>query len=106
MSAASISTAHAGPQSKESNTSPPAPTRYTGFEGQYINGSWRPGKQGEKEIDTDPYSGATLAAIVMANRSDLDEAYQSAAKAQIGWAALLPSKRAVVMLRSLAIMEA
>ncbi|MFZ0590177.1 MAG: hypothetical protein WAM39_06825, partial [Bryobacteraceae bacterium] len=85
MSAASISTAHAGPQTTQSHTSPGAPTRYSGFDGQYINGSWRPGKQGEKEIDTDPYSGETLAEIVMANRSDLDEAYQSAAKAQIGW---------------------
>ncbi len=106
MSAASISTAHAGPQTTQSHTSPGAPTRYSGFDGQYINGSWRPGKQGEKEIDTDPYSGETLAEIVMANRSDLDEAYQSAAKAQIEWAALLPSERAAVMLRSAAIMEA
>ncbi len=40
---------------------PTPPSSYSGFDGQYINGSWRPGKQGAKEIDTDPYSGETLA---------------------------------------------
>jgi aldehyde dehydrogenase (NAD+) len=79
---------------------------YSGFDGQYINGAWRPGKQGGVLKDTDPYSGDTLAEIVMANAGDLDEAYRSSAKAQIGWAALLPSERAAVMLRSAAIMEA
>jgi aldehyde dehydrogenase (NAD+) len=79
---------------------------YSGFNGQYISGTWRPGKQGGIREDTDPYSGDTLAEIVLANVDDLDEAYRSAAKAQIGWAALLPSERAAVMLRSAAIMEA
>ncbi len=46
-----------------------------------------------------------LAEIVLANESDLDEAYRSAAKAQVGWAARLPSERAAVMLRSAAIMK-
>lgn len=79
---------------------------YSGFNGQYIGGAWRPGRQGGILKDTDPYSGDTLAEIVMANESDLDEAYRFAAKAQIAWAALLPSARAAVMLRSAAIMEA
>lgn len=42
----------------------------------------------------------------MANQGDLDEAYQSAAKAQVAWAARLPSERAAVMRRSITIMEA
>lgn len=79
---------------------------YSGFNGQYIGGAWRPSRQGGILKDTDPYSGDTLAEIVMANESDLDEAYRFAAKAQIAWAALLPSARAAVMLRSAAIMEA
>jgi acyl-CoA reductase-like NAD-dependent aldehyde dehydrogenase len=41
--------------------------------------SW---ETGGIETDTDPFSGETLAEIVMANQSDLDEAYQAAAKAQ------------------------
>jgi aldehyde dehydrogenase (NAD+) len=56
--------------------------------------------------DTDPYSGDTIGEIAMANRADLDEAYQSAAKAQIGWAALLPSERSAGMARLATIMEA
>jgi len=78
---------------------------YTGFDGQYIGGLWRPGKQGGKIVDTDPYSGETLTEIAPANRQDLDEAYQSAAKAQVHWAALLPTERATVMHRAAAVME-
>jgi aldehyde dehydrogenase (NAD+) len=83
-----------------------APAPYRGFDGQYINGSWRPGRHGGVRVDTDPYSGATLAEMVMANQSDLDEAYHAAAKAQVSWAARLPAERAAVMLRSASIMEA
>jgi hypothetical protein len=60
-----------------------APAPYQGFDGQYIDGSWRPGKHGGVQVDTDPYSGATLAETVMANQGDLDEAYHAAAKAQV-----------------------
>ncbi len=84
----------------ESNSLP-----YSGFNLQYINGSWRPGKQGGIRKDTDPYSGDTLAEIVLANAEDLDEAYRCAAKAQVGWAARLPSERADVMIRSAEIMK-
>jgi aldehyde dehydrogenase (NAD+) len=83
-----------------------APALYRGFNGQYINGSWRPGKLGGVRVDTDPYSGATLAETVMANQDDLDEAYHAAATAQVSWAARLPAERAAVMLRSASIMEA
>jgi len=74
-----------------------APALYQGFDGQYIEGSWRPGKHGGVQVDTDPYSGATLAETVMANQGDLDEAYRAAAKAQVSWAARPPAERAAVM---------
>src|ERR1700726_2241763 len=83
-----------------------APAVYQGFDGQYINGSWRPGKLGGVRVDTDPYSGATLAETVLANQTDLDEAYHAAATAQVSWAARLPAERAAVMQRSASIMEA
>src|SRR5271156_1486205 len=82
------------------------PRRYEGFGGQYIDGSWRPGRHGGVRVDTDPYSGETLAETIMANQSDLDEAYHAAARAQNSWAARLPVERAAVMLRSATIMEA
>ena len=46
-----------------------APALYQGFDGQCIDGSWRPGKHGGVRVDTDPYSGATLAEMVMANNA-------------------------------------
>lgn len=82
-----------------------APTRYSGFDGQYIAGVWRHGRQGEVEIDNNPYSGETLAEIVMANRDDLDHAYHAAAKAQKTWEAVLPAERAVMMWRAAEIMQ-
>jgi aldehyde dehydrogenase (NAD+) len=66
---------------------------------------WRPGKQGLKAIDTDPYSGETLTEIAQASQQDLDDAYQSAAKAQVHWAGLLPTERATVMHRAAAVIE-
>lgn len=83
---------------------PPRP--YTGFDGQYIGGSWRPGRQGGMLLDTDPYTGATLAEIALANESDLDEAYRSAARAQKAWAQALPGERAAVLRRAASIVEA
>jgi nucleotide-binding universal stress UspA family protein len=59
-----------------------APAPYQGFDGQYINGSWRPGRHGGVRVDTDPYSGATLAETVMANQGDLDEAYHADIRAE------------------------
>lgn len=88
-----------------SETISAAPRSYAGFDGQYINGTWRPGRRGTTLKDTDPYSGKTLAEIALADQHDLDEAYQAAAKAQPSWAAKLPAERAAVMYRAAAIME-
>ena len=83
-----------------------SPAGYAGFDGQYIDGAWRPGREGSREVDTNPFSGETLAEIVQANREDLDDAYRAAAKAQKSWAAKLPAERAAITLRAAAVMEA
>jgi aldehyde dehydrogenase (NAD+) len=82
------------------------PSAYSGFNGQYINGAWRPGRRGTTLKDSDPYSGETLAEIALADASDLDEAYQAAAKAQVAWAAKLPAERAAVMYRVASVVAA
>lgn len=79
--------------------------RYTGFGGQYINGSWRPGRRGRILKDNDAYTGEPVAEIELADRSDLDEAYEAAARNQPRWAAKLPAERAATMLRSAEIMQ-
>src|SRR5581483_3576959 len=81
------------------------PTRYSGFDGQFIGGSWRPGRRGKNLKDADPYTGETIAEIALANMSDLDEAYQAAETAQPAWAESLPETREKVMLRSAEIMQ-
>jgi aldehyde dehydrogenase (NAD+) len=81
-------------------------SRYSDFGGQYIDGDWRPGGRGTTLKDVDPYSGATLAEIAMANEADLDAAYEAAARAQPEWAAALPDERAEVLRRAAAIMDA
>ena len=53
----------------------------------------------------DPYNGEAVAEIALADQSDVDEAYQSAACAAPAWAAALPAERATVMLRSANIMR-
>ncbi len=84
-----------------------APHPYTNLNTQFINGHWRPGRrQGAEERDLDPYTGETLAEIAPADRSDLDEAYQSASKAQTAWAAMLPGGRSAILRQAAAIMEA
>jgi aldehyde dehydrogenase (NAD+) len=84
----------------------PLPVTYSGFDGQYIGGRWRPGSLGTKSIDKDPYSGEVVAEIVEANRADLNEAYVVAAKAQIDWSSAAPAARAAIMLRAVSIMDA
>jgi aldehyde dehydrogenase (NAD+) len=78
---------------------------YSGFDKQYINGSWRLARRGVSLKDINPYTGETLLEIPAANESDLDEAYQSAAKTQPAWAAMLPADRAAVMGNVARIME-
>jgi hypothetical protein len=61
-----------------------APTRYRGSDRQYIDGIWRHGHEGSNPIDTDPFTGETLAEIVQANREGLSS---SSARVQIRIAA-------------------
>jgi aldehyde dehydrogenase (NAD+) len=79
---------------------------YSGFDGQYIDGAWRPGRSGHSLNDTDPYTGQSVARIALADRADLDEAYQAAARAQAIWAHTLPTERTTILLRAVEIMEA
>ncbi|MGZ5175509.1 MAG: aldehyde dehydrogenase family protein, partial [Burkholderiales bacterium] len=79
--------------------------RYSGFTGQFINGAWRAGRGGSRLTDTDPYSGETLTEIVLADESDVDEAYQCAAKAQLAWSHASPAQRASVLSRCVGIMD-
>ena len=82
------------------------PTPYGGFDRMSIAGTWRRGRSGKLERDTDPWSGDTLVEIELADRNDLDDAFVAAQRAQKDWAARTPNDRADVMRRAAEIMVA
>jgi len=51
-----------------------APSQYTGFDNQYIDGIWRPAHRGSATKSLDPYNRKTLIEIPLADQSDVDEA--------------------------------
>jgi len=61
---------------------------------QFIGGVWRDGSSSSMLIDRNPYDGKTIATFKLANLSDLDEAYRSAAGAQKVWAQVNPLEEA------------
>src|SRR6266702_3378666 len=81
-------------QTMASSSTAAVPPRYQGFGAMPLAGEWRPGSSGKIVADTDPWSGATLAEIPLADREDLDEALAAAQRAQRGWAARPPAARA------------
>jgi len=70
-----------------------------------VGGVWRPGRSGKVAPDLDPYTGEVLLEMSLADHSDIDEAYQTAARAQRGWAATRPQERRNVFLRAARIIE-
>ncbi len=78
---------------------------YTGFDGQFIAGKWRPGSAAGSLADHDPYTGKVIAEIAMADVADLDAAFASAASAQRGWRATSPADRTALLMRVADIME-
>ncbi|MEV6238388.1 aldehyde dehydrogenase family protein [Lentzea sp. NPDC051838] len=55
---------------------------------QYIGGQWRHGGGDKLLVDHDPFDGSTVGEFVVANRADVDEAYQSAQERQRDWEAV------------------
>jgi aldehyde dehydrogenase (NAD+) len=78
---------------------------YGGFDGQYIGGTWRPGRGIGSLADHNPYSGEVIAEISLASLADLDAAYASALGAQRAWAETLAAQRAAVLMRVAALMD-
>ncbi|MGY2047983.1 aldehyde dehydrogenase family protein [Methylobacterium sp. JK268] len=83
-----------------------APQPYADLDRLPIGGAWRNGRATRVLADRDPYTGQVILDIPQADRSDLDEAYATAAKAQAAWAAELPATRATVFRRATEILDA
>lgn len=81
------------------------PPAYESFGRILVGGMWRAGGTGKTVPDRDPYTGETLIEISQANTRDVDDAYDTAARAQSAWAATPPQQRQAVLLRAARIAE-
>jgi len=106
MAAETTVEAIAEAQTQTRNTNERERRRYTGFEKQYIAGTWRHGRARGVNRDGDPFTGDVLVEIPNASADDLDEAYRAAAQAQKAWAQRLPGERAAVLRKAAEIFEA
>lgn len=52
---------------------------------QYIGGQWRPGSSTKTLVDRNPYNGSVITEFTIANTTDIDDAYQAAARAKLDW---------------------
>ncbi len=77
---------------------------YSGFDRLPIGGEWRQGKMHALKV-IDPYTDGVVLEIPQADRSDLDDAYAAAARAQTTWAQEPASTRGEVLHRAAHVME-
>jgi aldehyde dehydrogenase (NAD+) len=89
----------------ESTDARQTPSVYDDVTRMPIGGVWRTGGSGKVLADRDPFAGDTLAEIVQANARDVEEAYETAARAQPGWAAAAPQHRRALLMRAAEIVE-
>ena len=72
---------------------------------QYIGGVWRDGNAGKTLTNRNPFNGATINEIKLANLEDLNQAYASASAAQKVWAAVNPYERRAILEKAIAYIE-
>lgn len=52
---------------------------------QYIDGQWRPGSGTKTLVDRNPFNGSTITEFTIADTTDIDDAYEAAARAKLDW---------------------
>jgi acyl-CoA reductase-like NAD-dependent aldehyde dehydrogenase len=78
---------------------------YQDLQLQPIAGQWRTGRSGRTLDVLNPFNNECLLQIPLANREDLNEAYQAARTAQQAWAETGPAQRAAIMLKAVEIFD-
>ena len=71
----------------------------------FINGKWRPGQAGRTIAVLNPATEDVIGTVAHADRADLDEALQAAAKGFKVWRAVAPFDRCKIMRKAAAIMR-
>jgi acyl-CoA reductase-like NAD-dependent aldehyde dehydrogenase len=72
---------------------------------QCIGGTWRPGSAEKVLVDRNPVDGHALAEFRVATREDVDDAYRSAAAAQLSWREVNPYHQRTVFDRAARVVE-
>ena len=71
----------------------------------FINGKWRPSQSGSTIAVLNPATEETVGTVAHADRADLDEALEAAAKGFKVWRAVAPFERCRIMRKAAAIMR-
>ena len=71
----------------------------------FINGKWRPSQSGKTIAVLNPATEETIGTVAHADRADLDEALEAAAKGFKVWRAVAPFDRCRIMRKAAAIMR-
>ena len=71
----------------------------------FINGKWRPSQSGKTIAVLNPATEETIGTVAHADRADLDEALEAAAKGFKVWRAVAPFDRCKIMRKAAAIMR-
>lgn len=72
---------------------------------QYIDGVWKDGSSGKQYQNLNPYNNEVVATFVLGNKSDVNEAYSAAAKAQKQWAEASAEAKKQVLVRAAELLE-
>ncbi|MGP9821510.1 NAD-dependent succinate-semialdehyde dehydrogenase [Salinarimonas sp. NSM] len=72
----------------------------------YIDGTWRPGSEGERFDVINPADETVLASVASATTADADAALDAAARAFGPWAARTPRERAEILRKAFELMSA
>ncbi|PTX61817.1 aldehyde dehydrogenase (NAD+) [Melghirimyces profundicolus] len=78
---------------------------YSDLNRLFIGKQWRDGSTGEKYNVTNPFNQETIAEITMADKGDVDEAYQTTKALQEEWAKTLPQEKRAILEKAAQIME-
>lgn len=72
-------------------------TTLSHWSSQYIGGEWRQGNSQNEYSNQNPFDQSELVKIQLADKDDVNKAYQSAAKAQKDWQRKSPEERVEIM---------
>lgn len=80
-------------------------TTFKNVNKQFIGGEWKEGRSGRKVAITNPFDNSTITEVILANKEDVNEAYETAKAAQKEWAATPKDEKIKVIENAMRILE-